>query len=81
MSQIRSNRQRLNRALQDIYNAAVDLKAIGYDPEGGIGLADQSEIKDAENRLDEIALALKTVMMNLEPVRSGCLPKWMSMKD
>lgn len=81
MSQMRSNRQRLNRALQDIYNAAVDLKAIGYDPEGGIGLADQSEIKDAENRLDEIALALKTVMMNLEPVRSGCLPKWMSMKD
>lgn len=81
MSQIRSNRLRLNRALQDIYNAAVDLKAIGYDPEGGIGLADQSEIKDAENRLDEIAMALKTVMMNLEPVRSGCLPKWMSMKD
>lgn len=81
MSQIRSNRQRLTRALQDIYNAAVDLKAIGYDPEGGIGLADQSEIKDAENRLDEIALALKTVIMNLEPVKTGCLPKWMSIKD
>jgi hypothetical protein len=81
MSHVRTNRQRLNRALQDIYNAAVDLKAIGYDPEGGIGLADQSEIKDAENRLDEIALALKTVVLNLEPVNTGCLPRWMSRKD
>lgn len=81
MSQTRTNRQRLTRALQDIFHAATDLKAVGYDPEGGIGLADQSEIKDAENRLDEIALALKTVIFNLEPVKSGCLPKWMSMKD
>jgi hypothetical protein len=81
MSQYRTNRQRLTRALQDIDNAAVDLKAIGFDPEGGIGLADMSEIKDAEDRLDEIGQALRTVMMNLEPVKTGCLPKWMSMKD
>lgn len=78
MSQYRSNRQRLTRALNDVYNASVDLKAIGFDPEGGIGLSDLSEIKDAEDRLDGIGAALRMVILNLEPVKTGCLPKWMS---
>lgn len=81
MSQMRTNRQRLTRALQDIFHAATDLKAVGYDPDGGIGLADQSEIKDAEHRLDEIALTIKMVLQNIEPVKTGKMPKWMSMKD
>jgi hypothetical protein len=81
MSQYRTNRQRLIRALNDIFHAATDLKAIGFDPEGGIGLADLSEIKDAEDRLDEIGMAIRTVLINLEPVKTGGLPKWMSFKD
>jgi hypothetical protein len=76
-----SNRNRIKAALSQMYYAALELKAIGYDDEDGIGLADSSEVRDAEHRLDEIALALRMVLVNMEPVHRNPLERMFGMKD
>lgn len=73
-----STRNRLQQCLLDVYRASTELKAIQYEPDAGLGMADAAEIKDAEDRLDEIALALKTVIVNIEPIKTGKIPAWLA---
>ncbi len=71
-------RTRLQQCLLDIYRASTELKALQYEPDAGMGMADAAEVKDAEDRLDEIALCLKTLVMNLEPVKTAKIPPWLA---